>query len=54
MDNFNQIENLVSKRLIAKSNKDWKLADEIRQELDSLGIVVEDKANGTSLWRKKY
>jgi len=32
----------------ARRKKNWELADKIRQELSGLGIVVEDRAEGTS------
>lgn len=46
------IEEQIEKRIMAKSNKDWQLADKIRQELRDLNIILEDKADGSSLWRK--
>jgi cysteinyl-tRNA synthetase len=32
--------------------KDYQKADELRNEIDSLGVVLEDTANGT-VWRIK-
>jgi cysteinyl-tRNA synthetase len=31
--------------------KQWALADEIRDRLNNLGIIVEDKPGGESTWR---
>ncbi len=45
------IENMISRRQIAKSNKDFELADKIRDELFKLGIVLEDTKNET-IWKK--
>ncbi len=45
------IENMISRRQIAKSNKDFELADKIRDELFKLGIVLEDTKNETT-WKK--
>ena len=47
------IENLLARRLIAKKQKDWQLADQIRQELNDMEIEIEDKPDGTSVWKKK-
>lgn len=46
-----QIEDMISKRQIAKDNKDFSTADQIREELLKHNIVIEDSATGTS-WRK--
>ena len=45
------IENMISQRQIAKSNKDFELADKIRDELFKQGIVLEDTKNETT-WKK--
>ena len=44
------IDRLVAERDQARANKDWGRADEIRDQLSALNIVVEDKAGGSS-WR---
>jgi cysteinyl-tRNA synthetase len=41
------IDALVAERMAARKNKDWKRADEIRDQLREAGIVLEDKADGT-------
>ena len=46
-----EIEALIQKRTDAKKNKDFKLADEIRQELLDKGIVLEDTRQGTK-WKR--
>ena len=46
-----EIDNLIKKRNEARSNRDFKLADEIRDDLLSKGIVLEDKELGT-VWKK--
>ena len=43
---------LIEKREQARKAKDWKTADEIRQQLKALGIVVEDTAQGVR-WRRE-
>jgi cysteinyl-tRNA synthetase len=45
------IEEMIAARLQARSNKDWALADRIRDELTAAGIVIEDGSEGTR-WRR--
>ena len=47
-----QIDEKIKQRNNARSNKDFAAADAIRDELDSLGIVLEDNT-GTTTWRRK-
>jgi cysteinyl-tRNA synthetase len=47
-----EIEGKVSERNEARKQKDFKKADEIRQSLASRGIVIEDKPDGTSRWKR--
>ena len=42
---------MISRRLEAKNNKDYKLADEIRNELLNEGIILED-SNDKTTWKK--
>jgi cysteinyl-tRNA synthetase len=37
---------LLSERSTARANKDWPRADEIRDQLNALGVVVTDTADG--------
>ena len=46
-----EIEQFIEQRSQAKQNKDWALADKIRDDLKQQGIVLEDVATGTS-WRR--
>ena len=46
-----EIEALIAKRAEAKKNKDWAIADAIRNELKERGIVLEDSPTGTT-WKK--
>ncbi len=41
---------LIAKREAARKAKDWKTADEIRQQLRGMGVVLEDTAQGVR-WR---
>ncbi len=45
-----EIQNLIDERNAAREKKNWKKADEIRDYLGSLGIVLEDRADGTD-WK---
>jgi cysteinyl-tRNA synthetase len=47
-----EIEELIKERNAARTDKNWKRADEIREELSARGILLEDKAEGT-VWRVK-
>jgi len=47
-----EIDDKVAERIEAKKRKDFKRADEIRTELKSLGITLEDKPDGTSRWKR--
>ena len=45
------IDALIEARNAARKNKDWAEADRIRDELDAMGIVLEDK-DGKTVWRR--
>ena len=45
------IDSFIQKRAEARSNKDFALSDQIRDELLEQGIVLEDGAQGTT-WRR--
>jgi len=47
-----EIEALIAKRTAARRNRDWALSDQIRDALQSQGIVLEDGPNGTT-WRRE-
>ena len=47
-----KIDDLVSKRSNAKKNKNFELADAIRQELLELGVEIKDSTDGTK-WTLK-
>ena len=46
------IDALISSRAKAKKAKDFKVADEIRDQLTAMGIEIQDRPDGTSGWRK--
>ena len=45
-----EVERYIAERGAARTAKDWKRADDLRRELASSGIVLEDGATGTT-WR---
>ena len=50
-DEAAEIEALIAKRNEAKAAKNWAVADEVRDKLKAMNIVLEDTPNGTT-WRK--
>ncbi len=46
-----EIETLINERTQAKKNKEYKLADDIRQKLLDIGISIEDTRQGVK-WRR--
>ncbi len=42
----------INERNIARDNKDYKLADQIRNELLDKGVIIEDK-DGKTIWKLK-
>jgi cysteinyl-tRNA synthetase len=44
-----QVEELIAARTEAKANKDFSRADQIRAELNALGVTLEDLPNKT-IW----
>ena len=47
-----EIDQKIKDRNLARSEKDFVLSDQIRNELEAHGIILEDSAEGTS-WRRK-
>ncbi|MGZ5112768.1 MAG: cysteine--tRNA ligase [Usitatibacter sp.] len=47
------VEALIAERTAAKKAKDFGRADAIRKELEAAGIILEDKPDGTTEWRRK-
>ena len=45
-----EIEELILKREEARKAKDWKTADHIREQLRSMGVIIEDTPQGVK-WR---
>jgi cysteinyl-tRNA synthetase len=47
-----QVTDLLSQRKIARQNKDWGKADLIRNQLNEIGVIVEDSPKGP-VWKLK-
>ncbi|MCT8609295.1 cysteine--tRNA ligase [Glaesserella parasuis] len=50
-DEVAEIEAFIKQRNEARASKNWAVADEARNKLTAMGIVLEDSANGTT-WRR--
>lgn len=48
-----EVEAKIQERTQARKNKDWALADKIRDELKSIGIVLEDTPQGVKWSREQ-
>lgn len=46
-----EVERLIALRKTARAAKDWALADSARDQLKAKHVVVEDKPDGSSVWR---
>ena len=46
-----EIEDLIEKRNEARRNRDFALSDQIRDQLKSMNIILEDTAQGTR-WKR--
>jgi cysteinyl-tRNA synthetase len=47
-DRTPDIENLIAARAAARTKKDWKESDRIRDELAKMGVVLKDTKDGTT------
>jgi len=46
------VEQLIKDRNTARAEKDWAKADQIRDQLSEMNIVIEDRKDGT-IWKVK-
>ena len=47
-----RIDALIEERDTARKNREFNLADTIRQELLDVGVILEDKPDGKTIWRR--
>jgi cysteinyl-tRNA synthetase len=50
--NETDIERMLTERREARRRKDFRRADEIRKSLATQGIIIEDKPDGTTRWKR--
>ena len=48
-----KVNALIDARNVARKAKNFKEADRIRDELKTMGVELEDKKDGTTLWKVK-
>ncbi len=48
-----EIEQQIQARIDAKKTKNWALADQIRDELKSKNVILEDSPDGSTRWRRE-
>jgi cysteinyl-tRNA synthetase len=48
-----EIDTLIEARNAARAAKDWKKSDDIRVELDAMGVAIKDNKDGTTTWEVK-
>jgi len=47
-----EVQALIEARKTAKATKNWPEADRVREQLKAMGILLEDRKDGTVGWRK--
>ena len=52
LDVGENIQELIKERELARSDKNWAKADEVRGQLDKLGVILDDTPEGT-VWKRK-
>jgi cysteinyl-tRNA synthetase len=47
------IDTAIAARLAARKARNFKEADRLRDALAAAGVVLEDKPDGTTIWRRR-
>jgi cysteinyl-tRNA synthetase len=47
-----EVEGLIEERKAAKAARDWAAADRVRDRLKAMGVVLEDRKDGSVTWRR--
>ncbi len=47
------IETLIEKRRRARQDKDFQLSDEVRTQLEEMGVTLEDRPDRSTSWRRR-
>ncbi len=48
-----KIQDLINERSLAREKGDWSESDRIRDELAEQGVILEDRPDGTTDWRRE-
>ena len=48
-----EIEALVAARLAARQARNWPEADRLKQQLLALGVTLEDRKDGGTIWYRR-
>jgi cysteinyl-tRNA synthetase len=48
-----EIESLIEARKVAKASRNWAEADRIRDQLKAMGVVLEDRKDGSVAWHRE-
>ena len=48
-----QVTALIDQRKAAKAARNWAEADRLREQLKAMGVVLEDRKDGTVTWRRE-
>ncbi len=47
------IENLIQQRRQAREEKDYQTSDKVRVQLEDMGVILEDRSDGSTFWRRR-
>jgi cysteinyl-tRNA synthetase len=47
-----KLQRLIDARGLARRSRNWQEADRIRAELAASGVILEDKSDGQTIWRR--